>query len=513
MTALLALFTRSLREDARARTTYFTRAGLAGFVLLMSLSNTVDGSLMGAPGLEFFTMIIALQTAWITIAGLSHLASVITEEKEEQTLGLLRMTNLDPLSILLGKSTSRLLGALLLLAAAFPFALLAVTLGGVSVRQVMACFVALGAYTFLLCNLALLTSVIARRTANAAAWTTLIVAVLMSAGPLLEGLHQWLTGRAANAAITDGVAAAADELGACSLPLRFTVILETGYAGPVGDWLVGSHLLLGVGCFVAAWAGFATCCDHAEAGAAGTPGRRFLGIRLRRPPRPARRALLWKEFHFACGGRAGLHLRGLGYGLAVVVMLALSRLDSGGVSWGILTALNVIVPLAFEVEVAVMSANLFGSEVRHQTLSTLVTLPLTARQIFYGKTRACLLVAIPGAIGVALTAWIYSEAMARASTFIVTGSLGPLSTFSNVIFLGHLVAWLSLLMKRGALPLGLVLNIAFGMLTSTLMLSLVTAGGLTWESMTWTQTTIDLGAALILHRQILRRFDTAAGES
>ena len=54
----------------------------------------------------------------------------MAEEKEEQTLGLLRMTGLSPLSILLGKSTSRLCGALLLLAAQFPFTIFAVTLGG-----------------------------------------------------------------------------------------------------------------------------------------------------------------------------------------------------------------------------------------------------------------------------------------------------------------------------------------------------------------------------------------------
>ena len=54
--------------------------------------------------------------------------SAEAEEKEEQTLGLLRMTGLNALSILLGKSTSRLLGALLLLLAQFPFTIFAITL-------------------------------------------------------------------------------------------------------------------------------------------------------------------------------------------------------------------------------------------------------------------------------------------------------------------------------------------------------------------------------------------------
>ena len=96
-------------------------------------------------------------------------------------LGLLRMTDLNPLSILLGKSTSRLCGALLLLAAQFPFTLLAVTLGGVSARQIVAAYLALGAYTFFLCNLALLASVVARRTGQAAASSASCLVVLWSA--------------------------------------------------------------------------------------------------------------------------------------------------------------------------------------------------------------------------------------------------------------------------------------------------------------------------------------------
>jgi hypothetical protein len=77
------------------------------------------------------------------------------------------MTNLDALSILLGKSTSRLIGALFILAAQLPFMLVAVTMGGLAVQQVLAGFVCLLAYAFLLANLGLMCSVIARRSSVA----------------------------------------------------------------------------------------------------------------------------------------------------------------------------------------------------------------------------------------------------------------------------------------------------------------------------------------------------------
>ena len=94
--------------------------------------------MVGAPGLHFLQEMVWLNLVFITLAGLSYFASAITEEKEEMMLGLLRMTDLNPVAILLGKSTSRLVGALLLLLVQVPFVLLAVTLGGVGLLQIAA---------------------------------------------------------------------------------------------------------------------------------------------------------------------------------------------------------------------------------------------------------------------------------------------------------------------------------------------------------------------------------------
>ena len=168
---LLALFTRSLREDARSRATYWTRGGFGLFLPARdswprSRWQWLDRRAGAGPSSP---AIIVLQMLAITFIGLSYFASAIAEEKEEQTLGLLRMTDLNPLSILLGKSTSRLCGALLLLAAQFPFTIFAVTLGGVSLWQIAAVYCTVGAFIFLLCNVALLGSVLARRTAGAVA--------------------------------------------------------------------------------------------------------------------------------------------------------------------------------------------------------------------------------------------------------------------------------------------------------------------------------------------------------
>src|SRR5258707_14551377 len=103
---LLALFIRSLREDSRLKFTYFARAGLVTVILLFLFTTQSSLGWANAPGLRFFETVIVVDLVFVLLAGVSYFSSAISEEKEEMTLGLLRMTNLNPLSILLGKSRS-----------------------------------------------------------------------------------------------------------------------------------------------------------------------------------------------------------------------------------------------------------------------------------------------------------------------------------------------------------------------------------------------------------------------
>src|SRR5207249_1882335 len=150
----LSLFSRAARTDTRAVSMMLARTALMLIVLfsLLPIQAMSRFGAYGAPGLHFFSSVALLNLFFISLAGLSYFASAITEEKEEMMLGLLKMTGLTPVSILLGKSTSRLAGALVLLAAQLPFVLLAVTLGGVTRLQIVAAYCTLGVYCFSLCN-------------------------------------------------------------------------------------------------------------------------------------------------------------------------------------------------------------------------------------------------------------------------------------------------------------------------------------------------------------------------
>lgn len=180
----LALLGRSLREDARLLRSHAARLLFLGLIYFSLKEAQAYGSAWGAPGLNFFESMSWWNFIFILLIGVSFFATAITEEKEEMTLGLMRMAGISPVALLLGKSTSRLFRALLLLAVQFPFAVLAITLGGVTLHQVLATYVALAAFLILTANVALFCSVCTKHS-RTASWMTFLLLVVSLIGPAL----------------------------------------------------------------------------------------------------------------------------------------------------------------------------------------------------------------------------------------------------------------------------------------------------------------------------------------
>jgi hypothetical protein len=74
--ALLALFTRALREDVRAKSMYWARAGLVAIVLCQVGFTNLGMGWAGAPGLFFFQSVIGMNLLFISLAGLSYFSSL-----------------------------------------------------------------------------------------------------------------------------------------------------------------------------------------------------------------------------------------------------------------------------------------------------------------------------------------------------------------------------------------------------------------------------------------------------
>ena len=144
-----ALMNRSLRLDVRRRRFHLLRLIVVSVLFVLLLTVQGRSWTFAAPGLSFFRTIAWLNISLIAISGIGFFASAITEEKEEMTLELFMIVGIGPLAIMIGKGVNRLTAALSVLVVQIPFTMIAVTLGGVKARQILAAYVALAAFLFL----------------------------------------------------------------------------------------------------------------------------------------------------------------------------------------------------------------------------------------------------------------------------------------------------------------------------------------------------------------------------
>ena len=487
MSPLLALFLRSLRLHLRAKNTVLARVALVGIILLLLFSSHLTATAGGAPGLGFFEVVMTLNLWFITLAAVSYFASAITEEKEEGTLGLLQMTDLDPLAILLGKSTTRLCGALLLLAAQLPFTLLAVALGGISARQIFAAYATLGGYTFFLSCLALLASVLATRTAIASMITggflvlEPLLILALKAAPKLAAYPQ-LRGKANGLAAT--LAAWGAALADASPFQRLREIMTTGFHAAVFSAQFWICIVAGLVCFALSWALFDVFTGDSPFFASGRivprPGARFGQFA---PPRAwTISAIAWKDFHFLHGGRLVSYAKLLAYGLLCAWQFYNARHDTDVLSTA---AVMIVATMAFVliIELGVTGSRILRDEVRNKTLVGLAGLPFAMKHIVLMKIDGAKRALFPALFwfgaggvlsGVALIASGGADGWAWAGGALVFAYLG-----TQAWLFAHVAAYGSLRLHWGALPLAFALcmfaNIAGAMMCFGLFVAPIVA--------------------------------------
>ncbi len=517
----LALFERALRLETRSLVICLARVGLLLiiFLILLPLQSMSSRGWYGAPGLTFLEQMVWTNLIFISVAGLSYFSSAITEEKEEMTLGLLRMTGLNPIAILLGKSTSRLVGAVLLLSVQIPFILLAVTLGGVGLPQIAAAYSTLLAYMFFICNFALLFSVIFRNTATAGA-AALVLLVLFFFGSYwaLDLERSFASDNGTN--LTNGIWPtfnAVLELWRQASPIeKLIVVFRTGFTGPVISFQIVSNLVLGVFFFLMAWLVF-DWCTREEKDAA--PTRRwFSGSKSRRsriPPQlvgPA--AITWKDYTFIGGGKFGILLKfgviALMIGVCHFIAYENDQPFTRKFEGPVLIWTSVI---GTAIWLALEASRIFREEVRWKTLSSLVTLPISVGELAYRKVAGALLGTLPLLGGAVLGIILVPDEFADFlnAMFGRTSEFGMFLAFicQFILFL-HLIAFLSLVIKWGALPLAFVIQYIGGSFFMGVIMAMSAMTG--FQGMTFFVAFGCLVASAFLHRGIAYRLERAAAE-
>lgn len=507
LSKILAFLERGLRVDARLVRLHILRWGMVWLAFLALFFAHLGSITVGAPGLGFFGWICWTTLIFSTVAGSTFFATCITEEKEEQTLGLLTLANIRPAALILGKFLPRLSNALLILTVLFPFTLLSITLGGVTWEQVWAAYWLLFAHVVVMGSIGLFFSIVSRNSGWAIAWTLLgqvlffagppilaaVLVPLVSSGSVLTGVS-WLDG---SLQWLSRISVAA--VGSLAF-VRVNQILSTGFDESAFSLQVLSNLGVSAALFAAGWLLFPLFNRSAES----TTERITVwqrGVQLQRGSRRSWQwAIAWKDFYFVAGGPTWWGARTIAFvPLALLAGLAANNFNWDGELRHRLGQMLMAIVLfgAIPIELTLLAARLFRAEIKDGTWANLAGLPLSMAHIAYAKVVGSLLGLAPALALLLLGALLSPESIrdtllsARGEGVMLVVMYGYYFAFF-LIFL-HLTALYSILINAwaGVLLAFLTMQVASCFLGWILFIPVMLVGALS----SWTGTEY-LGALL-----------------
>ncbi len=456
LTGVTALLARSLRMDARSLLNHLTRLGLMAAIYIALCTALAIAMRFGAPGLRFFKASVYLNAIFLSLLGIGFFSTTITEEKEEDTLGLMMMAGIGPLGLLLGKLGGRLIQALLLVAVQYPFTQLAVTMGGVSQSQVDAAYVGLTGYMLMLAGVGLLCSTISSNSRRAGTWMVIALGAYVLVPYLCREL--WRFGGFNRSGSPSILSYCLQAIMGQSLFVQIESILTTGFGESPWSTQALCNGLLGLVCFVLSWCcfGYATHSPGTEATSRGTLSRSRRGLaRSFSPGRAWNNPFLWKDFHFVAGGLSMRLLRIVFYAALFVFSWGLAEL------WGmrfrsdywthVLGIYQFFLMCFLSWETALLAARCIHDEVRGQTLASLVMLPRSTVEVFYSKLFGAMLGAYPAFIVFVVANVIGHE---NTAEFLRPRDPGPFC-IAHFLLVPHLAAVFAVWVRWGAVPLAI----------------------------------------------------------
>jgi len=448
----LALLVRALRTESRDIKSHLLRAGLASLVVLILYAGYDSSHRLTAPGMLLFKWMTGANWVFVTLSGVTIFAISISEETERETLGLLRMANIGPLSLLLGKWLPRMLTAFVLISVQFPFTWLTVTLGGVSWEQIWASYLMLLAHLVLVGNVGLLASVLKPTSAKACTLAVAIVVVARVTPFLGLGLLQYgaMKGWWTQSSVTWFGKQVVIPLNNCTASGRlFGEILLTSFRGTAWTTQVVSNFAVGAALFCVSWLVF----DRATMGhLSGSPRRpSWLKRLLTRSRRSSSSvwnwALGWKDFRQVGGGLKAVSIKFILYaalyaGIVYAYVLFGTNMREGLRDASVVVA-NIIFWFLLPVELCFLGAKLFRPEIQDQTWSTLLTLPQSLPELVYSKLGGAMLGLIPTLVvfGVTFAPYLNDFASAYFSALLV------IYFYAVILLAVHMAAYLSVVVS------------------------------------------------------------------
>lgn len=449
MNITLDLARRGLQQHLRAPGWILARAALT--VLLIVALAVAGGAAarLGAPGRSFFLALLIVDLVFLTAIAIGPFASALAEEKEGDTLNVLRLAGLTSPAIVSAKALGLLASTLLLLVLEVPFAMLATTLGGVSARQVAATFVVLLSYTLAAQGIALACAARAPNTKAASYRTGWILSAWLLLPTVLATLVSMVGGWTRGAGpqpVGPGPAPpiAIDVIDLLHLasPLSAALAAAREPAPPLFPFAVWLSLALApLGFAIAVWA----LADTPAKARPAAPPR----IRRLRPVGLRTKALIWKEQNFLLGGPVAMRRRLMWYWVLFFALGVLTFDPRGGwfASWGTVGVWTFL--LAGLIEAGIAASHLYRDEIRERTLFGLALLPVPPMTWAMAKARGGLrAVRAPSwALAASCACVVFSRPVA-----MVALPVAVLAWVMLGLLIVNLTLYLSLWLPRGSFP-------------------------------------------------------------
>jgi len=168
------------------------------------------------------------------------------------------------------------------------------------------------------------------------------------------------------------------------------------------------------------------------------------------------------------------------------------------------------------VFLALDAGRIFRDEIRWKTLSSLVMLPVSVPELAYRKVAGTLAGTLPLLAGFVLGVLLVPDDVGKFLDDMFSEPVGVgvfiVIILQFILFL-HLTAFLSLIIKRGALPLAIAIQYLGGSFFMTFLTILFSAGGSSGPgAICFLTGLICVAMTVVLHRAIGLRLARAAAE-
>jgi hypothetical protein len=437
---------------------------------------------------------------FLTLAGISTFSSTITEEKEEETLGLLQMAGVDSLGLLLGKSGGRLIQALLLVAVQYPFTLLSITLGGVTILQIQAAYASLLGYLIFGAGAGALCSTICQSSRGSSRAMVFIL--------ILYAIIPWFAGEVASELGSQGqnpvLRRALEFVSHLCIFYQTGDILVTSRTDSLISYQAVSNLVLGMICFGLAWAVFGLFSSRPPVN---TTSRGMLAVKSHRfslfsPGRARGNPLVWKDFYFSTAGISGILVRFSAYGAVFGLILWQSGTFEEG--WRVFLGCLLF---AIPFDCSLLVSRSLQDEVRGMTIPSLIMLPRSVPSIVYSKLAGALIGLFPCLVCFSV-AFVASGALDALFHSDWTGVSYSMLMIPSFVLLPHLAAVFAMMLRWGAVPLAIgalyALTIVETSMIGCVFIFLPGSGGI--EVALAIMGVMNMALCVACHFEVLRRF-------